>query len=102
MYIREWGIYMTLHNKVYIGHVQTINPDADENNSIVESKVVALRLIGISAVNKLPQYKPLRKYKEYYKIEKVEPINGIISDEKINKVLQMTGKPEVKQLKKVA
>lgn len=93
---------MALHNKVYIGYVQTINPDAYEKSSIVESKVVALRLAGIDTGNKLPQYRPLRKYMEYYKIERVEPIMGIISDEGINKALKMTGKPEVKQLKKVA
>lgn len=93
---------MALHNKVYIGYVQTINPDAYENNSMIESKVVALHLAGIDKGNKLPQYKPLRKYGEYYKIERVEPIVGLVSDEEINKALKMTGKPEVKQLKKVA
>lgn len=93
---------MALHHKVYIGYVQTVNPDAYENTSIVESKVVALRLVGIDAQNKLPRYKPLRSYQEYYKIERVEPINGIVSDEGINRALQMTGKPEVKRLRKVA
>lgn len=93
---------MALHHKVYIGYVQTVNLDAYENTSIVESKVVALRLVGIDAQNKLPRYKPLRSYQEYYKIERVEPINGIVSDEGINRALQMTGKPEVKRLRKVA
>lgn len=93
---------MALHHKVYIGYVQTVNSDAYENDSMIESKVVALRLVGMDGENRLPQYRPLRKYKEYYKIERVEPIIGVISDEGINKVLKMTGKPEVKQLKKVA
>lgn len=92
---------MALHHKVYIGYVQTVNPDVYEKTSVIESKVVALRLVGMDVQNKLPRYKPLREYQEYYKIESVEPINGIVSDTGINKALQMTGKPEVKRLKKV-
>ena len=93
---------MALYNKVYIGHVETINLDAYEKNSPIESKVVALKLSGFDKINKLPTYKPLRKYGEYYKVISVEPLNGLVNDKMINQAIKKTGKKEVKQLKKVA
>lgn len=93
---------MGLHSKVFIGHVETVNLEAKEKDSIIESKVVVLRLIGTDKVNKLPIYQPLRNYMEYYKMQKVEPLNGLVSDTKINQALKKTGKPEVKKLPKVA
>lgn len=93
---------MALHNKVFIGHVETINLDASEKTSPIESKVVALKLSGFNKLNKLPQYRPLRKYGEYYKVISVEPLNGLVNDKMINQALKNTGKPEVKLLKKVA
>lgn len=93
---------MALYNKVYIGHVETINLDAYENTNPVESKVVALKLTGFDKMNKLPVYKPIRKYGEYYKVNKVEPLNGLVNDKMINQAIEKTGKKEVKQLKKVA
>ena len=91
---------MGIYHRIYIGHVKTINLEAYENTSFIESKVVALRLVGRNN-NHLPKYQPLRQYKEYYSIERVEPIMGFVSDTKIDKALKQTGKPEVKQLKKV-
>ena len=67
----------------------------------IEIKVVALKLLGFDK-NKIPKYKPLRKYSEYYKLISVEPINGFPSNSKINKAIKSTGKEEVKRLKKVA
>ena len=91
------------YRNVYIGHVETINPDAKDNTNCIEHKVVALELIGFDNKKKIPNYKPLRKYSEYYKLISVEPILGKrISDKKINKALKNTGKSEVKVLKKVA
>lgn len=101
-------INMALHNKVYIGHVETINLEAYEKTSPVESKVVALRFAGFDKINKLPKYKPLRKYGEYYKVISVEekPLTGgignIVDDKIINQAIKKTGKQEVKQLRKVA
>lgn len=98
---------MGIYNKVYIGHVETINPDVYESVSPVESKVVALKLIGFD-VRKKPKYKPLRQYSEYYKVVSIEPepltggLGNIVDDKTINMALKKTGKPEVKQLKKVA
>lgn len=92
---------MAIYNKVYIGHVETINPNAYEKETFIESKVVALKLIGLDD-NKLPKFKPLRNYSEYYKIISVEPISGYISDVGINKKIKSTGKKEVKVLKKTA
>ncbi len=88
---------MGLHYHVGIAHVETINFDVYENESPVESKVVVLKLEGTDQ-NHLPKYRPLRKYKEYYKVDKIEPISGIISDYQINQLIQRTGKPEVQQL----
>ncbi len=99
---------MGIHKKVYIGHVETINPDASELISPVESKVVALKLIGFDHVKKIPQYKPLRKYKEYYKIMRVEErplvssLGSFVGDKQIDYALRKTGKEEVKKLKKSA
>lgn len=93
---------MALYNKVYIGHVETINLDAYEKNSLFESKVVALQLAGFDKINKLPTYRPLRQYGEYYKVVSVEPLNGLVNDKKINQAIKKTGKQEVKLLKKVA
>ena len=95
-------ISMALHSKIYIGHVETVNLEAKERNSVIESKVVALKLIGFDEISKLPKYKPLRKYKEYYKIISVESLNGLVNDKKINQAIKKTGKQEVQQLKKVA
>ena len=92
---------MGIYNKVYIGHVETINTNANINERAVKSKVVALKLLGFDK-NKIPKYKPLRKYSEYYKLISVEPINGFPSNSKINKAIKNTGKEEVKRLKKVA
>ena len=93
---------MALYNKVYIGHVETINLEAYEKNSVIESKVVALKLSGFDKINKLPKYRPLREYGEYYKVISVEPLNGLVNDKKINQAIKKTGKQEVKLLKKVA
>ena len=99
---------MKFYNKVYIGHVETINPDVNELVSPIESKVVALKLVGFDNINKLPKYKPLRQYGEYYKVVSVEPkpliggIGSFVDDKMINLALKKTGKQEVKQLKKVA
>ena len=99
---------MGFYNKVYIGHVETINPDVNESVSPVESKVVALRLIGFDNIKKLPKYKPLRQYGEYYKVVSVEPkpltsgLGNIVDDKVINQAIKKTGKKEVNQLKKVA
>lgn len=95
-------IYMAFYNKVYIGHVETINLDAYENTSPIESKVVALKLSGFDKINKLPTYKPLRQYGEYYKVISVEPLNGLVNDKMINQAIKKTGKQEVKLLKKIA
>ena len=92
---------MGIYNKVYIGHVETINTNANVNEKAVKSKVVALKLLGFDK-NKIPKYKPLRKYSEYYKLISVEPISGFPSNSKINKAIKSTGKEEVKRLKKVA
>ena len=90
-----------LHSNVYIGHVETINTNANIDMKAVESKVVALKLLELDN-KKIPKYKPLKKYGEYYKLISVEPISGYVSDNKINKALKKTGKEEVKVLKKVA
>lgn len=97
---------MSIYNKVYIGHVETINLDANQSVSPIESKVVALKLVGFDNINKMPKYKPLRKYGEYYKVVSIEPkpltggLGSIVDDKVINFALKKTGKPEVKQLKK--
>lgn len=99
---------MGIYNNVYIGHVETINSDTNEYLSPVESKVVALKLTGFDNIRKIPKYKPLRQYSEYYKVISVEPkpltggLGNIVGDKLINKALKKTGKQEVKQLKKVA
>ena len=101
-------IFMGIYNKVYIGHVETINPDVIENVSPVESKVVALKLASIDKVTSIPTYKPLRPYSEYYKLVSVDstplegPLGNIVDDKIINIALKKTGKKEVKQLKKVS
>ena len=93
---------MAFYNKIYIGHVETINLDAGIKTSPVERKVVALQLSGFDKINKLPTYRPIRQYGEYYKIISVEPLTGLVSDKMINQAISKTGKPEVKLLKKEA
>lgn len=93
---------MAIYNKVFIGHVETINLDVPEKTSPIESKVVALQLSGFDKIKKIPTYRPIRQYGEYYKIISVEPLNGLVNDKKINQAIKKTGKQEVKQLKKVA
>ena len=93
-------ITMGLHNKVCIGHVETVNLEGTEQ-SMIERKVVALRFVGTNKVTKLPMYQPLRNYMEYYNIKKVEPLKGFVSDAKINRALNNTGKKEVKRLQKI-
>lgn len=93
---------MGLHSNVYIGHVETINPNVFEKEKFLESKVVALQLVGFDNNKRIPTYKPLRRYGEYYKLISVEPILGIVSDSKINRRIKSTGKKEVKVLKKVS
>ena len=93
---------MAFHNNVYIGHVETINTEALENEKCIKSKVVALKLTAFDTSKRIPTYKPLKKYSEYYKIISVEPILGLVSDSAINKALKKTGKEEVKVLKKTA
>lgn len=92
---------MALYNKVYIGHVETINLEQEEKYPI-ETKVVALKLSGFDKNKNVPTYKPLREYSEYYKIISVEPLIGLVNDRKINQAIKKTGKQEVKILKKVA
>lgn len=93
---------MGLHNKVYIGHVETINTNANKNEQFIEKKVVALKLTGFDNIKRIPTYRPLRKYGEYYKLISVEPMLGLVSDSKINRKIKSTGKKEVKVLKKTA
>ena len=93
---------MNFYKNVYIGHVETIDTNANINEKFTQSKVVALELVGFDDKKKIPKYKPLRKYGEYYKIISVERLDGIITDNKINKAIKKTGKEEVKVLKKVA
>lgn len=90
---------MGIYNKVCIGHVETVNL---ENTSPVEKKVVALKYIGMDKSSSLPIYKPLRKYKEYYKLVDVERLPGFVNDTMINNAIKKTGKKEVKILRKVA
>lgn len=92
---------MALYNNVFIGHVETINLENYESPNPTESKVIALRFTGIDKINKIPKYRPLRKYSEYYKLIKVEPLDGLVNDKMINQAIQKTGKQEVKQLKKL-
>lgn len=98
---------MGIYNNIYIGHVETINPEVNEKLSPVVTKVVALKLVGFDNTKKLPKYKPLRRYGEYYKVVSIEtrPITGnignIVDDRIINQAIKKTGKPEVKLLKKV-
>ena len=92
---------MKLHNNVYIGYVETINPNANVNENFIEHKVVALKLTGFDEKKRIPTYRPLRKYSEYYKLICVEPVLGRVSDNKLNRLLKNTGKQEVKVLKKV-
>ena len=91
---------MAIYNNVYIGHVETINTNANVNEKITESKVVALKLDGFDKVKNIPTYKPLRKYSEYYKLLSVEKLTGFVSDSMIDRALKNTGKEEVKVLKK--
>ena len=93
---------MAIYNNVYIGHVETINTNANMNENFTESKVVALKLDGFDKIKNIPKYRPLRKYSEYYKLLSVERLNGFVSDNMINRALKNTGKEEVKILKKVA
>lgn len=91
---------MGIYNNVFIGHVETINPNAYEKEKFLESKVVALKQVGYDSKKRVPTYKPLRKYGEYYKLVSVEPILGLATDSKINRKIKSTGKQEVKTLKK--
>ena len=93
---------MGIHNKVYLGKVETINTNAMENEPFVEHKIVALKLKRINSVNNKPEFRPLRKYSQYYKIVTVEPLNGYVTDNMINQKIKEKGLPEVKILKKVA
>lgn len=86
---------MGLHNKIYIGHVETVNMDSYGNTIPLESKVIVLKGNGKQ------EFRPLRKYSEYYKLSSIEPLNGILSNSKINKIIKNTGKQEVKVLNKV-
>lgn len=95
-------IIMAFYNKVYIGHVETINLDASEKVSPIEVKVVALQLSEFDKIKNISTYKPIRKYGEYYKVIKVEPLTGIVNDKMINQAIKKTGKQEVKILKKIA
>ena len=93
---------MGIYNNVYLGYVETINPNVFEKEKFLESKVVALQLVGFDDKKQLPTYKPLRRYGEYYKLISVEPILGLVTDSKINRKIRSTGKKEVKVLKKVS
>lgn len=99
---------VAIHNKVYIGHVETINLDVNVCKSPIESKVVALKLDSVDKNRNIVTYKPLRQYSEYYKLISVDkkPLVGtfgnIVDDKAINIALRKTGKQEVKQLKKVS
>lgn len=94
---------MGIYNKVYLGKVETINTNAKENEPFIEHKVVALKLKGFNTVNNKPEFRPLRRYKEYYKIVKVKQLNGLfITDSMINQKIKEIGLPEVKVLKKTA
>jgi len=93
---------MGIYNNIYIGHVETINQDVYENDKLIESKVVVLKQSGFDEKNNIPKYKPLRKYKEYYKINNIEPLNGIVNDKIINLAIEKTGKKEVQRLNQVA
>ena len=88
---------MGIYRNAFIGHVRTLNPNANIDEDAEEFKVVALQLLGFDK-HKIPKYKPIRKYSEYYKLETVEPISGIVSDTGIQKALKKTGKQEVKRV----
>ena len=100
MKLGDWGFDMGIHSKVYIGHVETINTNANINEKFTESKVVALKFDGFDKNKNIPKYRPLRKYSEYYKLLSVERLDGIVSDGMINRAIRNTGKEEVKVLKK--
>lgn len=97
---------MGIYNKVYIGHVETVNLDVSVHQSPIESKVIALQLNNIDKNKNIITYKPLRQYSEYYKLVSVEekPLTGtfgnIVGDKDINFALKKTGKQEVKKLRK--
>ena len=99
---------MGIYNKVYIGHVETVNLDVSVHQSPIESKVIALQLNNIDKNRNIITYKPLRQYSEYYKLVSVDskplegPLGNIVDDKIINIALKKTGKKEVKQLKKVS
>lgn len=93
---------MGIYNKVYIGHVETINTNANVNENVVEHKVVALQSLGFDKKTKTRKFKKLRPYVGYFKIIDFEPINGFVTDKGIDRALKKTGKEEVKILKKVA
>lgn len=90
---------MGLHKNICIGHVETINLESCDAKTKTESKVVVLKQVGKSKKDKQPLYRPLKSYNEYYKIEKVVSLNGLVSDTRINKALQNTGKTEVNYIK---
>lgn len=89
---------MGIYNKVYIGHVETINTNANVNENAVEHKVVALQLLGFDK-NRIPKYRQLRNYVGYFKLMSVEPVSGIVTDKGIDRAIKKTGKEEVKVLK---
>ena len=93
---------MGIYNKVYLGKVETINTNARENEPFVEHKIVALKLMGFNSVSMKPEYRPLRRYSQYYKVVSVEPLNGYVTDSMINQKIKEKGLPEVKVLKKIA
>ena len=89
---------MGIYNKVYLGHVETINTTGIKNDVYIEPKVVALKLVDYDYSTKMPKFRPLRNYNEYYKIINVEPLNGYVSDSMIDKAIKNTGKQEVKKI----
>lgn len=96
---------MAFYNKVYLADVETINQDIDRN-SLIDEKVIALKINGINKITKTPNYKPIRTYGEYYKLVSISnkplvgPFGNLVDDKTIDKAIKKTGKKEVKQLTK--
>ena len=80
---------MKIYNNIRIGKVRVINTNARENENPEEERYVALDKDG----------KPLKKYCDYYKIEKTEQVKGFITDSGITRLIRERGK-EVRVLKK--
>lgn len=86
--------------KMFFGFADTLNPNANQNENQIVSKVVVLEKI------KGNKFVPIRRY-EYHSINKILPvasymknseIGWFISDEKIKEVIERTGFEEARVL----